>query len=72
VPYDRDSIYVNSRDIGPEDEAGPDRQREYVLANIKAALVTSRLTLSTNNAGVDPYNSRLGRRPKSAWQGRGR
>ena len=72
MPYDRDSIYVNSRDLGLEDEPEPDRQREHMMANIKAALVTSRLTLSTSDAGVDPYNSRLGRRPKSAWQGRGR
>lgn len=72
MPYERDSIYVNHRDIGPDDEPEPDRQRQYLMANIKAALVTSRLTLSTADAGVDPYDSRLGRRPKSAWQGRGR
>lgn len=72
MPYERDSIYVKSREPGPEDEAEPDRQREYMMANIKAALVTSRLTLTSTDAGVDPYNSRLGRRPKSAWQGRSR
>jgi len=69
MQYDRDSIYANSRDAGPQEAAEPDRQRQYVLANIKAALVTSRLTLTANNAGVDPYNSRLGRCPKSTWQG---
>jgi hypothetical protein len=69
MQYERGSVYVNSGDTSPDDEVAPDRQHRYVLANIKAALVTSRLTLSPGNAGVDPYNSRLGRRPKSAWQG---
>lgn len=69
MPYDRDSIYVNSPDTRPEQAAASDRQRQHVVANIKAALVTSRLTLTANDSGVDPYNSRLGRRPKSAWQG---
>ncbi len=72
MPYDRYSVYVNSPDLSPEEEAEPDRQREYVMANIKAALVTSRLTLSSSNPGVDPYDSRLGKRPYSAWQGRHR
>ena len=69
MQYDRDSIYVNSQDLSPVDEAVPDRQRDFIMANIKAALVTSRLTLSTSNAGVDPYDNRLGKRPSSAWQG---
>ena len=67
--YDRNNVYVNSREASPEGSAEQDRQHQYVMANIKAALVTSRLTLTTINAGVDPYDSRLGRRPDSVWQG---
>lgn len=65
---DRESVYVNNRDPSPEAEIEGDRQRQFVMANIKAALVTSRLTLSGHDAGVDPYNCRLGRRARSTWQ----
>jgi hypothetical protein len=69
VQNDRDSVYVNSADAAVEPEGAPDHQRQFVMANIKAALVTSRLTLSANNPGVDPYNSRLGKRANSVWNG---
>ena len=70
MQFDRDQVYVNGGD--PADEAEDPRSdpRQAVLASIKAALVTSRLTLGANDPGVDPYNNRLGKRPQSAWTGR--
>ena len=61
--------YVDADLEGP---VAPDRLRASMAASIKAALVTSRVSLSTSNAGVDPYNSRLGKRPGSLWNGQRR
>ena len=61
--------YVDADLEGP---AAPGRLRASMAASIKAALVTSRVSLSTSNAGVDPYNSRLGKRPGSLWNGQRR
>ncbi len=69
---ERYSIYAVSLDADEEDLAAPDRLRESMVASIKAALVTSRVSLSTNNAGFDPYNCRLGKQPKAIWNGRRR
>jgi hypothetical protein len=72
VHTERDSISFEFMNAEAEDSAAPDRHRESIVAGIKAALLTSRVSLSTSRAGVDPYNSRLGRRPRSAWNGRQR
>jgi hypothetical protein len=72
VHTERYSIYAGSHDADAEDLAAPDQVRESMVASIKAALVTSRVSLSTSNAGVDPYNCRLGKQPKAIWNGRRR
>ena len=69
---DRDSFSFNYVDAELDDLVAPDRQRESTVASIKAALVTSRVSLSTTSAGVDPYNCRLGKRPKAVWNGQRR
>ena len=46
--------------------------REAVLLSIKQALVTSRLTLTEQDAGADPYNRRQGPNPGSMWALRNR
>jgi hypothetical protein len=72
VHSDRDSFCFHYADADAEDLVAPDRLRESMVASIKAALVTSRVSLSTNSAGVDPYNSRLGKRPGTVWNGQRR
>ena len=66
---DRDSIAFDYADTDVENSAASDRQREYIVTSIKVALVTSQVSLSRTNAGVDPYNSRLGKRPGAIWNG---
>jgi hypothetical protein len=51
----------------PEGDAQP-----AVLQEIRKALVTSRLTLSNQSAGLDPYDSGNGRDPGSVWRRRSR
>jgi hypothetical protein len=67
-----DSYCFDYVDADVEGLVAPDRLRESMTASIKAALVTSRVSLSTSSAGVDPYNSRLGRRPGAIWNGQRR
>ena len=66
---ERDSLSLDYVDADAEDLAAPDRHRESIMASIKAALVISRVSLSTCSAGVDPYDCRLGQRPKAIWNG---
>lgn len=49
-----------------------DSPRKTVLESIKKALITSRLTLSDQGAGSDPYDSQRGRNPGSVWTQRRR
>ena len=44
--------------------------RSAVLDHIRKTIVTSRLTLAGESAGVDPYDSRCGRGPGSVWLNR--
>jgi len=73
----RDRHYVYDRTATPAGSAAAtqeeaDQPHAGVVAAIKAALVTSRFSLATANAGFDPYDCRLGRRPGSVWSGRHR
>ncbi|HEX9472866.1 MAG TPA: hypothetical protein VF931_01660 [Steroidobacteraceae bacterium] len=57
----------------PQRPSGLQRSgREAVLLSIKQALVTSRLTLTEQDAGADPYNRRQGPNPGSLWALRNR
>ncbi len=46
-------------------------RREAVLLSIKQALVTSRLTLTDQDAGADPYDRRQSPNPGLVWTLRG-
>ena len=69
MPSERDSFCFDYVDANSEGSVAPDRLRASMAASIKAALVTSRVSLSTSSAGVDPYDCRLGQRPKAVWTG---
>jgi hypothetical protein len=72
VHKDTGSLCFDYVDADVEGPVTPDRLRDSMAASIKAALVTSRVSLSTGSAGVDPYNSRLGKRPGAIWNGQRR
>ena len=44
--------------------------RSATLDRIRKMMVTSRLTLAGEAAGVDPYDTRRGRGPGSIWRNR--
>jgi hypothetical protein len=52
-----------------QEAAGPDAPdvRGDTFTRIRKSLVTSRLTLASDAAGGDPYDSRRGRTPGSVW-----
>ena len=62
--------YVSATQRQPETE--DPEPRPAMLALIKQALVTSRLTLAGETAGDNPYDSRPGRDPGSVWGNRSR
>jgi hypothetical protein len=67
---DRKPNYVAT---GEPEPGPPDSDAQAAaLEEIKKALVTSRLTLSNHNAGLDPYDSGNGRDPGSVWRRRSR
>ena len=53
-------------------EPGYGSARPAIMENIKRALVTSRLTLTDQDAGSNPYDSGRGRNPGSVWLKRSR
>jgi hypothetical protein len=69
--------FSHDRALQPDIELDPDQASPAVLAAIKTALVTSRLSLTGNDGGRDPYgrdpyDNRRGQGPGSVWRGRTR
>lgn len=58
----------DSRDLQLSEPVAYRRTRGEVLRDIKVALATgSRYGLEARQQGFDPYDSRLGRTPRSIW-----
>jgi hypothetical protein len=55
---------------GAEASADATGSRPMVVNRIKKALVTSRLTLGSQDTGLDPYDSRCAANPGAVWSGR--
>jgi hypothetical protein len=65
---ERPAEYVTEHE--PESKAGDSGVQPLILNRIRQVLVTSRLTLGTQNTGLDPYDSRRAPSPGAVWSDR--